>query len=129
MRIIVKIGLVLLITLTFYGVAVGVDLVQVSKFGDNPGNLNMYKYAPRKMPKKAPLVVVLHGCFQSAQLYNYMTGWSDLADRFKFYVLYPEQRDTNNMNKCFNWFLAGDYSRGQGEAESIIQMVNKMKKS
>ncbi|WP_235217021.1 extracellular catalytic domain type 1 short-chain-length polyhydroxyalkanoate depolymerase [Archangium violaceum] len=99
---------------------------QVTSFGTNPGNLKMWKYVPANMPANAPLVVALHGCTQQANAYP-NTGWSALADQLKFYVLYPEQVSGNNQNICFNWFEPGDITRGQGEALSIKQMVDKMK--
>jgi poly(hydroxyalkanoate) depolymerase family esterase len=101
-------------------------LTQVTGFGTNPGNLLMWKYVPASMPASAPLVVVLHGCTQAASAYV-NTGWNALADQLKFYVLYPEQQSSNNQNLCFNWFEPGDIARGQGEALSIKQMVDKMK--
>ncbi len=101
-------------------------LVQVTSFGTNPGNLRMYKHAPATMPANAPLVVVLHGCTQSAAAYD-GTGWESLAELLKFYVVFPEQQSSNNQNTCFNWFEAGDIARDQGEALSIKQMVDKMK--
>jgi poly(hydroxyalkanoate) depolymerase family esterase len=99
---------------------------QVTSFGTNPGNLKMWKYVPANVPANAPLVVALHGCTQPANAYP-NTGWSALADQLKFYVLYPEQLKENNQNICFNWFEPGDIARGQGEALSIKQMVDKMK--
>ncbi len=101
-------------------------LTQVTSFGTNPGALNMWKYVPAGMPANAPLVVAMHGCTQTAAAYE-GAGWNNLADVWKFYVLYPEQVSGNNSSKCFNWFEPGDIARGQGEALSIKQMVDKMK--
>lgn len=102
------------------------SLTQVTSFGTNPGNLRMWKYVPANVPANAPLVVAMHGCTQTASAYT-NTGWNALADQLKFYVLYPEQQSANNPNGCFNWFEPGDIARGQGEALSIKQMVDKMK--
>lgn len=102
-------------------------LTEVSNFGSNPGNLRMYRYVPSNLPASAPLVVALHGCIQSAANYDDETGWVKLADQYQFALLLPEQKDTNNSNRCFNWFESGDIQRGQGEALSIKQMVDKMK--
>ncbi len=101
-------------------------LTQVTGFGGNPGNLRMWKHVPANMPANAPLVVALHGCTQTASAYT-NAGWNELAEQLKFYVLYPEQLSANNQNACFNWFEPGDITRGQGEALSIKQMVDKMK--
>ncbi len=101
-------------------------LTQVTSFGSNPGNLKMWKHTPAGAPANTPLVVVMHGCAQTASAYS-ATGWNALADLLKFHVLYPEQQSSNNQSSCFNWFEPGDIARGQGEALSIKQMVDKMK--
>ncbi|MGE9781655.1 extracellular catalytic domain type 1 short-chain-length polyhydroxyalkanoate depolymerase [Janibacter sp. G368] len=98
-------------------------LTQVTNFGTNPGNLAMYEYVPAGLPAGAPTVVALHGCTQSAAAYHQGSGWSQLADEYGFAVVYPQQSSGNNANSCFNFFEAGDTTRGQGEAASIAQMV------
>ena len=95
-------------------------------FGSNPGNLRMLSYVPQGLPKRRPLVVALHGCTQTAAVYDYGSGWSNLADKHGFAVLFPEQQRANNANNCFNWFLASDTRRDQGEALSIGQMIECM---
>jgi poly(hydroxyalkanoate) depolymerase family esterase len=101
-------------------------LTSVSIFGSNPGALKMYVYSPADVPANAPLVVAMHGCTQTAQDYV-NAGWNQLADQWKFHVVYPEQQNTNNSNRCFNWFLTSDSTRDAGEALSIRQMVDYMK--
>jgi poly(hydroxyalkanoate) depolymerase family esterase len=98
-------------------------LHEVTAFGPNPGNLRMLVHAPERLSSMTPLVVALHGCNQTADEYDYGTGWSALADRLGFAVVYPEQQPTNNPKNCFSWFLPNDISRGHGEALSIRQMV------
>jgi poly(hydroxyalkanoate) depolymerase family esterase len=95
----------------------------VPNFGGNPGNLKMFRYVPTGLPAGRPVVVALHGCTQNATGYGTGAGWTQLADRLRFTVVLPEQQSGNNFNKCFNWFERGDTTRGQGEAESIAQMV------
>ena len=104
----------------------GTGLAEVQAFGSNPGGLRMLTYVPKDLPESAPLVVVLHGCTQTAGAYDFGTGWSTLADRHGFAVLYPEQRRTNNPLRCFNWFRSEDFERDSGEALSIRQMVDSM---
>lgn len=96
----------------------------VEAFGPNPGDLTMKLVMPRNLPPEAPLVVVLHGCTQSAEAYAVGAGWLSLAERFGFALLCPEQRRSNNPNLCFNWFQPGDIRRGGGEAASIHAMVD-----
>ena len=98
-------------------------LQELTAFGANPGSLRMFVYVPARLPRLAPLVVALHGCSQSAEEYDCGAGWSSLADRFGFAVLYPQQQPANNPKNCFSWFLPGDITRDQGEALSIRQMI------
>lgn len=102
------------------------SLVEVSDFGADPGNLRMFVYAPAGMPNNGgqrPLVVVLHGCSQSAAGFAEQSGWNELADRAGFIVIYPQQRTGNNASHCFNWFLEKDIAKGGGEVASIHSMV------
>jgi feruloyl esterase len=101
-------------------------LTEVTGFGSNPGQLRMFGYVPPGLPPSAPLIVVLHGCTQTAAGYDHGTGWSILADRYGFAVLLPEQQRTNNPNLCFNWFQPEDIRRDGGEPLSIRQMVEHM---
>ena len=101
-------------------------LIEIADFGANPGALRMLVYLPKGLSPGAPLVVVLHGCTQSAAAFDRACGWSDLASRFGFTLLLPEQRQANNANDCFNWFAVGDTRRGGGEALSIREMVDRM---
>ena len=98
-------------------------LEEVGAFGPNSGNLLMLRFVPPGWPAGAPLVVVLHGCTQTAAGYDKGTGWSTLAARHGFALLYPEQRRTNNAHLCFNWFEPGDTTRGHGEVASVRSMV------
>ena len=99
-------------------------LTAVSGFGSNPGQLSMLVHAPEPRRPGAALVVVLHGCTQTAEGYAAPAGWLDLADRFGFVVMAPEQSRGNNPNLCFNWYQTGDVQREGGEAQSIAQMVS-----
>ena len=101
-------------------------LKEVTGFGSNPGALRMFSYVPAKLVSSRPLVVVLHGCTQSAAAYDLGAGWSTLADRYGFALLLPEQTPANNPKTCFNWFVPGDTARDRGEACSIRQMIERM---
>lgn len=100
-------------------------LTELTGFGSNPGALRMFTYAPKQIGPSPALVVVLHGCTQSAASYDIGAGWSTLADRHGFVLLLPEQTAANNPKTCFNWFLPGDTARDRGEALSIRQMIEK----
>jgi poly(hydroxyalkanoate) depolymerase family esterase len=98
-------------------------LSDLTAFGSNPGQLRARLYTPENLRVGAPLVVVLHGCTQTAADYDSGSGWSVLADRLGFALLFPEQQRGNNPNLCFNWFLSEDAKRDAGEPLSIRQMI------
>ncbi|MDC8756690.1 PHB depolymerase family esterase [Janthinobacterium fluminis] len=100
------------------------SLTEVKNFGTNPGALKMFKYVPQNLGASRPLVVALHGCTQSASAYNDETGWIQLADKFHFALLLPQE--TVHQNNCFRWFEPNHSERGKGEALSIRQMIEKM---
>lgn len=102
------------------------SLKEHNSFGANPGNLRMYSYIPESVDtiKNIPLVVVLHGCTQNAETIAKQSGWNQLANRYHFAVLYPEQKFINNTSYCFNWFNDSDRTGEEGEIESIHQMIS-----
>jgi len=106
--------------------AVPSPLVEINQFGTNPGALRMFAFVPEHLQRAPAMVVVLHGCGQTAAGYDLGAGWSTLAKRYGFVLLMPEQQAANNANTCFNWFNPGDVARGRGEAASIRQMIARM---
>ena len=103
-------------------------LVSLGAFGLNPGALEAFVHVPPSLAERPGLVVVLHGCTQTAAAYEEGSGWSRLADDYGFVVLYPQQTRQNNANTCFNWFVPGDIRRDAGEAYSIRQMIDAVAK-
>ncbi|HEX8569829.1 MAG TPA: PHB depolymerase family esterase [Caulobacteraceae bacterium] len=98
-------------------------MIETTDFGADPGSLRMLSYVPEGLAPGAPLVVVLHGCTQRAEAHAEAAGWLTLADRYVFAVVAPEQRGSNNANRCFNWWEPEDAARGRGEAASIRAMA------
>jgi poly(hydroxyalkanoate) depolymerase family esterase len=103
-------------------------LVETREFGANPGDLRMFSFVPDSLQPSPGLVVVLHGCGQTAAGYDMGAGWSTLAKHYGFALLMPEQKSSNNANGCFNWFNPEDTARDHGEACSISQMIARMVK-
>ena len=101
-------------------------LVETTNFGSNPGGIRMLSFVPGNLQQPPALVVVLHGCGQTAAGYDLGAGWSRLAKRYGFALLMPEQQTSNNANGCFNWFNPEDTARDSGEACSIRQMIARM---
>src|ERR1041385_1375635 len=76
--------------------AQAVALTQVTSFGSNPGALQMFTFVPPGLPSGAPLVVVLHGCTESASSYSTETAWGNLGQRFGVAVGFAEQAGADN---------------------------------
>ncbi|KAB7619743.1 PHB depolymerase family esterase [Alkalilimnicola sp. S0819] len=129
--------LILALSLLAFGGGSAQAFQQVSDFNQaksNPGNLKMYTHVPQTLREKAPLVLALHGCTQSASTYHKESGWSELADRHGFLVVYPEQNSENktaqtgNPYNCFNWagYYGARMAKGDGENASVMQMIEYM---
>ena len=66
---------------------------------------------------------MLHGSLQTAEDYDYGSGWSSLAEQHCFALLFPQQRRSNNAIRAFNWFEPEDSHRDGGEPLSIREMI------
>jgi poly(hydroxyalkanoate) depolymerase family esterase len=82
-------------------------------------------YVPLLLPRnrRVPVMVVLHGCTQSADDVAAGTRMNAVADRCGFVVVYPEQSKQDNPRKCWNWFLRDNQIRGSGEPAEIAGIV------
>jgi poly(hydroxyalkanoate) depolymerase family esterase len=102
------------------------SLLQKMPFsGKNLGNLEAYIHLPKnpQTVKNRPLVVVLHGCNQTALAIARQSGWCELADEYNFLTIFPQQKASNNPNLCFNWFRENDAHGDKGEASSVREMI------
>ncbi|MEU4654120.1 PHB depolymerase family esterase [Streptomyces sp. NPDC023723] len=114
----------------------GTGFHEVPNFGSNPGNLRMFAYVPQSAVSGAPVVVLFHGCGGSAQDLDVTTGWRKYADTYGFTLVLPEQKEENVgsgglvPHKCFSaWNPVDRTHDGQGEARSVVQMVDHMKEN
>jgi poly(hydroxyalkanoate) depolymerase family esterase len=67
--------------------------------------------------RRAPLVVLCHGCKQTPEEFAQGTRITELADQQGFVVLLPRQKDKANPWRCWNWF---DTRTMQGKGEAAI---------
>src|SRR6266702_989341 len=73
-----------------------------------------------------PLLVMLHGCAQTAGDFAAGTHMNQLAEQYGFIVVYPQQTPTYNRSVCWNWFTPSNQRRGRGEPASIAGIVQTM---
>lgn len=73
--------------------------------------------------ERLPLMVMLHGCGQTAASFARNTRMNRLAVRERFLVLYPEQDRRVNPQGCWDWY--GTVTRqAQAEAATLMAAID-----
>ncbi|MDI1342375.1 PHB depolymerase family esterase [Polaromonas sp.] len=73
-------------------------------------------------PVPRPLVVMLHGCQQTATDFALSTRMNQLAERKGFAVLYPHQSAAADRHRCWHWYQRATQD-GQGDVRLIAEMM------
>jgi len=106
---------------------VPVGSFDASEYANRAGTRAYKLYVPAQISASPPpLVVMLHGCTQSADDFAVGTRMNRLADEHGFLVVYPEQSTSANPSKCWNWFKAQDQLRDSGEPSLIAGIVREV---
>ncbi len=94
----------------------------------NAAGTRAYKlYVPSSRHKGSrPLIVMLHGCTQSADDFAAGTRMNFAAEENGCFVVYPEQPPAANAQKCWNWFKPGDQIRDGGEPAIIAGITQQI---
>ncbi|MGH8816250.1 MAG: extracellular catalytic domain type 1 short-chain-length polyhydroxyalkanoate depolymerase [Achromobacter pestifer] len=94
------------------------------RFSDSAGRqLTFARYTPVSAPRSGmPLVVMLHGCRQTALAFARGTRMNQWADAGSFMVLYPQQSMTRQVQRCWRWFQP-DALHGGAEADLIAALI------
>jgi poly(hydroxyalkanoate) depolymerase family esterase len=100
----------------------------LAKSFSNEAGTRAYKlYVPSTAGNKPrPLIIMLHGCTQSADDFAAGTRMNFAAEEQGCYVAYPEQPSAANAQKCWNWFKRGDQQRGEGEPALIAGITRQI---
>ena len=98
-------------------------------FSHAPGSRPYKLYVPRNYSggTPTPLLVALHGCTQDPDNFAAGTHFNTLADDYNFLVLYPQQSNAANLNRCWNWFIPANQERGSGEPAILAGMVDSIR--
>lgn len=80
---------------------------------------------PHNIPKKASLLVLIHGCSQTAKMILDGTELDKAAEKNGFIILAPDQLPLYNPGQCWNWFLDHEQRRSlTNEMGQIIAAIN-----
>jgi poly(hydroxyalkanoate) depolymerase family esterase len=95
-----------------------------------PGGARQYAlFVPHTLDRirrePAPLMVMLHGCGQSAAEFAQVTRMNELAASEGFLVLYPQQDVLHNGKNCWNWWDT-QLGSAQAEAATLMQAIQQV---
>ena len=93
-----------------------------------PAHRMMYwLYLPAGVPDAPrPLIVMLHGCKQTATDFAASTRMNQLAERKGFAVLYPQQSAAADANRCWPWYRRAT-QHGHGDVALIASMIERVR--
>jgi len=92
---------------------------------NSAGSRPYFVYTPTsyQVGTAVTLLVMLHGCAQTAGDFAAGTHMNQLAEQYGFIVVYPQQTPTYNPNLCWDWFTPSNQTRGRGEPADIAGIV------
>ncbi|WP_181259192.1 extracellular catalytic domain type 1 short-chain-length polyhydroxyalkanoate depolymerase [Pseudoduganella armeniaca] len=92
-----------------------------------PRRMRYWLYLPHVVPEQAqidglPLVLMLHGCHQSATEFAEGTRMNLLAEQQGYAVLYPQQSASVHAQRCWRWFDRAT-QQGGGDVQPIAAVL------
>lgn len=84
-------------------------------------------YIPARITKRPKgLILMLHGCNQSADDFAIGTHMNGEADKHGLVIVYPIQKAGDNAASCWNWFKPANQVRGKGEPAALVSLTRKL---
>lgn len=85
----------------------------------------LYIPAPRPGGHRG-VILMLHGCTQTAEDFAVGTGMDAQAEQLGFVVAYPEQPRAQNAQLCWNWFRPSDQGATAGEPALLAALARQL---
>ncbi len=80
-------------------------------------------WVPSAPAAQQPLVVALHGCWQTPEDFAVGTRLNAAAERRGLVVVYPAQSRRDNPYRCWNWYEPANQTATGGEAAQILAIA------
>jgi poly(hydroxyalkanoate) depolymerase family esterase len=100
-------------------------------YQDSTSSYPYFVYTPTTyhVGKAVSLLVMLHGCTQTAEDFAAGTRMNQLAEQYGFIVAYPQQMRKANPTLCWNWFRSAHQFRDRGEPNRIAHIVQAIRRN
>ena len=116
-------AVVLVLVLLVPGVAAPGDFLEGSHDG------RAYRlFVPSAPRPGAPLVLALHGCWQTPEDFALGTRLNAAAERRGLTVLYPAQTRRDNPYRCWNWFHPSSHAAATGEPAELTALARRVQR-
>ncbi|MDB5218204.1 MAG: Poly(3-hydroxybutyrate) depolymerase, partial [Myxococcaceae bacterium] len=89
---------------------------------------NVRVFVPSTVASPTPLVVMLHGCTQTADAFADATQMDAIAEKEGFVVAYPEQSADTISTRCFQWYEPAHQARDAGEPKELADAADAIAK-
>jgi poly(hydroxyalkanoate) depolymerase family esterase len=83
-------------------------------------------WVPTRPAPERPLVVALHGCWQTPEDFALGTRLNDAAERRGLVVVYPAQGRRDNPYRCWNWFEPTQQTATGSEPAQILAIARRL---
>ena len=92
--------------------------------------MSYWLYLPHNVPAASlraglPLIVMLHGCHQTATQFAQGTRMNRLAEQKGYAVLYPQQAASTQAHRCWRWYDKST-QEGGGDTALIAAVIGKV---
>ena len=83
-------------------------------------------WVPTRPASARPLVVALHGCWQTPEDFARGTRLNEAAERRGLVVVYPAQGRRDNPYRCWNWFEPAEQTATGAETGGILAIARRV---
>jgi poly(hydroxyalkanoate) depolymerase family esterase len=87
---------------------------------------DVYLPAGLRRRSRVPMVVLLHGCTQTAAEFADATRFTTVADRNGFLLVLPHQEPRHHSRRCWRWYESLHQMRGNGEPAVLAAITRQV---